>query len=300
MARYKPYDLNQLKMIPLCYSDQIVAGPFEHALNELVEEHLELSVFDKRYANDETGRLAHDPRILLKVVLYGYYKGIISSRMLAEACRRNVVFMALSADTRPHFTTIASFVSDLDREIVSLFRDVLLYASELGLIGKEHFAVDGCKLPSNASKQWSGTHKELDDKRKKLERVAEHIVSRHRERDGLESNAQAAAKDAKKAERYQRKIAQIKAFLGQGHKKRGPTGNEQKSNITDPDSAKMSSTRGVLQGYNGLAVVDERSQIVVHAEAHGSGYEGHLLAPLIEATRETFNALEPGKDIFRW
>jgi hypothetical protein len=61
----------------------------------------------------------------------------------------------------------------------------------------------------------------------------------------------------------------------------------------------MSSSRGVLQGYNGLAVVDERAQIVVHAEAHGSGYEGHLLAPIIEATRETFAAIEPGKDIFK-
>src|SRR5690606_13634114 len=100
----------------------------------------DLSVFDARYANDETGRLAYDPKILLKVVLYGYYKGIISSRRLAEACRRNIVFMALSADTRPHFTTLASFVSELDREIVSLFRDVLLYASELDLIGKQLFA----------------------------------------------------------------------------------------------------------------------------------------------------------------
>jgi transposase len=59
----------------------------------------------------------------LKVVLYGYYKGILSSRMLAEACRRNVVFMALSADMRPHFTTLAGFVSSLDREIVGLFRN---------------------------------------------------------------------------------------------------------------------------------------------------------------------------------
>ena len=111
MARYKPYDLNQSKMIPLCYADQIIEGSFEHALNEIVEEHLDLSVFDARYANDETGRLAYNPKILLKVVLYGYYKGILSSRMLAEACRRNIVFMALSADTRPHFTTLASFVS---------------------------------------------------------------------------------------------------------------------------------------------------------------------------------------------
>ena len=299
MARYKPYDLNQMKMIPLCYADQIVEGSFEHALNEMVEQHLDLSVFDARYANDETGRLAYDPKILLKVVLYGYYKGMLSSRMLAEACRRNIVFMALSADTRPHFTTLASFVSELDREIVSLFRDVLLYASELGLIGKQHFAVDGCKLPSNASKQWSGTHKELEAKCKKLRHVAEYFVSRHRDCDGQEKNADAAVKDAKKAEHYQRKITQIKEFLEHGQKKVGPTGNEQKSNLTDPESAKMSSSRGVLQGYNGLAVVDDRAQIVVYAEAHGSGYEGHLLAPLIEATRGTFGAIEPGKDIFK-
>jgi transposase len=85
MARYKPYDLNQAKMISLSYADQIVEGSFEHALNEIVEEHLDLSVFEKRYANDDTGRPAYDPRVLLKVVLYGYYKGIISSRTLAEA-----------------------------------------------------------------------------------------------------------------------------------------------------------------------------------------------------------------------
>lgn len=106
-------------------------------------------------------------------------------------------------------------------------------------------------------------------------------------------------KDAKKLELQRRKIDQIKAFLTRGEKKIGPSGQEQKSNITDPESAKMASSRGVLQGYNGLAVVDERAQTVVHAEAHGSGYEGHLLAPLIEATRETFRTLEPGRDVFQ-
>jgi hypothetical protein len=216
--------------------------------------------------------------------------------MLAEACRRNVVFMALSADARPHFTTLAGFVRELDREIVGLFRDVLLYASELGLIGKEHFAVDGCKLPSNASKQWSGTHRELEEKRKKLERVAERIVDRHRERDEQEADG-AKAKDAKKAEKYRRQVEKIAAFLRQSKKKLGPSGNEQKSNVTDPESAKMASSRGVIQGYNGLAVVDDRAQIVVHAEAHGSGYEAHLLAPLLEATRTTFADLEPGTDV---
>lgn len=297
MARYKAYNLNQSKMIPLTYADQIVEGSFEYALGEIVEEHLDLKAFEARYKNDETGRPAYDPRVLLKVVLYGYYKGIISSRGLAEACRRNVVFMALSADTRPHFTTIAAFVSQLDQEIVGLFRDVLLYASELGLIGREHFAVDGCKLPSNASKQWSGTHQELADKCKKLEAVAEHIVSRHRERDEQEEGG-AAKRDAEKAAAYRRKVEQIKEFLEQKDKKLGPSGQEQKSNVTDPESAKMKSSRGVLQGYNGLAVVDERAQVVVHAEAQGSGYEGHLLESLLLGTRKTCSGLDASWDVF--
>jgi hypothetical protein len=68
--------------------------------------------------------------------------------------------------------------------------------------------------------------------------------------------------------------------------------------LTDPESAKMTSSHGVVQGYNGLVVVDGQTQIVVHAEAHGSGYEAHLLAPLIEATRKNFAELELDQDVF--
>jgi hypothetical protein len=112
--------------------------------------------------------------------------------------------MALSADSRPYFTTIAVFVSNLEHEITSLFGDVLLYASELGLIGKEHLAIDGCKLPSNASKKWSGTHKELEEKCKKLVRVAERIVERHRERDEHEGKSASSCSEPEKAQRYRR------------------------------------------------------------------------------------------------
>ena len=119
MAKYKPYDLNQTRVISLSYADQVVEGSFEFALNEIVEEHLDLSVFEGRYRNDETGCSAYDPRVRLEVVLYGYYRGLTSSRRIATACRRNVVFMALSADSRPNFSTIASFASKLGREVAS-------------------------------------------------------------------------------------------------------------------------------------------------------------------------------------
>ena len=123
MAKYKPYDLNQTRVISVSYADQIIEGSFEYVLTEIVEEHLDLSVFDGRYRNDETGSSAYDSKVLLKVALYGYYRGLTSSRRIADACRRNVVFMVLSAYSCPHFTTIASFVSKLGREVAS-FQEV--------------------------------------------------------------------------------------------------------------------------------------------------------------------------------
>ena len=298
MARYKSYDVNQVTLIPVSFPDQILPGSFEHALNEIVDEHIDLRPFEARYQNDDTGCLAYDPAILLKIVVYGYYKGIISSRRLAEACQRNVVFKALSADTQPHFTTVADFVASLHKEIAGVFRDVLIYADALGLIGKETFAIDGCKLSSNASKEWSGTHEELRKKQEKYEAAAKKIVARHRDRDDKEKISPMAEQDDKKLATYKRKIEKIRDFLKTSKKNIGPSGNERKSNITDPESAKMSTSHGVIQGYNGVAVVDEKHQIIVNAEAHGEGQEAHLLEPMLESTRQEFKAAKISPDVF--
>lgn len=299
MARYQPYDQNQDKFIPLSFRDQILPGSFEYALNEIVESHIDLTPFAARYANDDTGRLAYDPAVLLKIVLFGYYKGIISSRRLAEACERNVQFMALSADTRPHFTTLADFIARMHREVAGVFTEVLMYAGELDLIGKDTFAIDGCKLPSNASKQWSGTLKELRHKQKKLEAAAKKIIERHQAQDAAEKLSPVAVQEEKKLATFERKISRLKTFLKSATPNTGHSGNERQSNITDPDSAKMSTGHGVVQGYNGLAVVDDKHQIVITASAHGEGQEAHLLAPMIEATRAQCQTAGIAPDIFQ-
>jgi transposase len=107
-------------------SEQILPGTFEYALNWLVDHEIDLSVFDARYCNDETGAAAYDPAVLLKIVLLGYARGLVSSRSIERACRENIVFMALSGATQPHFNTIASFVARMPAEITAVFRDVLL------------------------------------------------------------------------------------------------------------------------------------------------------------------------------
>ncbi|XOV86906.1 MAG: transposase [Pseudomonadota bacterium] len=145
MARYIPED--QSKLLPVIFSQQITPGTFEHTVTFLIDEHLDMSVFDARYKNDETGRPAYNPAMLLRVILSAYVRGHTSSRQIEQLCRENVVFMALSGDSQPHFTTFARFISEMGDEVQSLFTQVLLVCDQEGLIGGHMFAIDGCKMP---------------------------------------------------------------------------------------------------------------------------------------------------------
>lgn len=297
MARYKEYDYTQGKFIPIHFDKQIIPGTFEHTLHYLIDNEIDLSIFDLRYQNDATGAPAYDPAILLKIILYAYSRGITSSRKIARCCEENIVFMALSADTRPHFTTIADFISSADQEIIRLFLEVLLTCDSMDLIGKEMFAVDGCKMPSDASKEWSGTIEELTKKKEKMEQAVRQIMKRHRETDFNEKDKGIVEQEAKCVETIKSKIKKIKQFLKDNDDKPGKTGKPIKSNITDNESAKMKTSHGVIQGYNGVAVVDDRHQVIVHAEAFGAAQEHDLLEPMIEGTRENFKEIGE-EDVF--
>ncbi len=298
MARYKDYDYSQGKFIPIHFDRQILPGTFEYSLHYLIDNEIDLSLFDLRYRNDETGAPAYDPAILLKIILYTYSRGIISSRKIAQCCQENVIFMALSADTRPHFTTIAEFISTSGQEIIEPFLEILLICDEMGLIGKEMFAVDGVKLPSNASKEWSGTRGELDNKRRKMEKAIRQIVKRHREVDVSETDRGMVEQEEQYVDTLKKKVKKIKAWLRENEDKPGKSGKPLKSNITDNESAKMKTSHGVIQGYDGVAVVDGKHQVVLHAEAFGVAQEHDLLIPMIEGTRENFEAIGNQQDIF--
>ncbi len=206
--------------------------------------------------------------------------------------------MALSADTQPHFTTIAEFISTSDQEIIELFLEVLLICDEMGLIGKEMFAVDGCKLPSNASKEWSGTKGEWEKKREKMEKVIRQIVKRHREVDDREADSAVVEQEGQYVETLRGKVKKIRAWLRDNEDKPGKSGKPLKSNITDNESAKMKSSHGVIQSYDGVAVGDGKHQVIVHAEAFGAAQEHDWLIPMIEGTRENVEAIGKKQDVF--
>ena len=97
MARYKPIERNGI-FIPVMLAEQIQPGTFEFALDHLVDHELDLSALDTRFRNDQVGASAYDPRVMLKIVLLAYSRGLISSRKIEQACLQNVLFIAISGD----------------------------------------------------------------------------------------------------------------------------------------------------------------------------------------------------------
>ena len=302
MARFKHYDYNQQTMVVINYLEQLQLGTFEFALHYLISEKLDLSAFHQPYKNDTEGRPAYDPAILLKIILFAYSKGITSSREIQWCCETNIIFKALSCDSVPHFTTIAHFVSSQSQAIATLFEQVLLVCDEQGLLGHELFAIDGCKMRSNAAKEWSGTFKELEQKRQKLKRLISYHLTEHQKKDSWESEEELdrAIRQVKTILTLDKAANKIDNFLKHNEPRlgKGKRSNEVKSNITDNQSAKMTTSKGTIQGYNGVASVDKKHQIIIDAQAFGEGQEHHTLQPVLETIQERYKRLGISKNLY--
>ena len=283
MARFKLVDRSP-RFLPIVLESQLIAGSFEHALDILVDTEIDLSRLAKRFSNDETGAPAYDPAVMLKIVLLAYSRGVISSRHIERLCRENVLFMAISGDSTPQFSTIATFVRELGEEASAIFTRVLLTCDRQGLIGRQMFAIDGVKLPSNADKQRSGTHAELLREAERMEKAVAKMVKAHRARDAAKEAPDEAEKERSRIERLQTEARRIREFLATHEERRSEKGAIRKSNVTDNDSAKMATSKGVIQGYTAVAAVDAKAQIIVAARAHGSGSEQSVLLPMVEST----------------
>jgi transposase len=275
----------------------------EFAIHSLVEKRLDMAIFEGKYRNDETGRAAYDPKIILKVVLLAYSRGLISSRRIEQVCRENVVFIALACGQQPDHSTIAAFVSSMKDEIMPLFRDVLLVCEDMNLLGGTMFALDGCKLPSNASKEWSGTFPELHKKKQKIEakvaQLLEEQMQTDRGQDEPPGPRASGPSRQQQVEKLQKKAELMDQWLAENQPKQGAAGREKQSNITDNDSATMMTSHGVVQGYNSQALIDGKHQVIVHGEAFGDGQDHGHIPPMLTGALENLQSLGHEPDYFK-
>jgi transposase len=301
MAKFKTYDYRQRVFLPVSLEDQMMPGTLEFAIHTLVETRLGTSVFEQKYRNDETGRTAYDPKILLKIILLGYARGLVSSRKIEQACRENVVFIALACGQQPDHSTIATFVSSMKGEILPLFRDVLMVCQEMDLLGGTFFALDGVKLPSNASKDWSGTYSELHRKKVRIEAKVKEMLAEHLQEDDRDDPppGPGGGRDRERqVQRLQKQAERLERWLQENQAKYGTTKKEISSNVTDNDSAKMRTSHGIVQGYNSQALVDAKHQVILHAEAFGRGQDHAHGPPMLDGALENLKSLGHREEYF--
>jgi len=236
----------------------------------------------------------------LKIVLLAYSRGLITSRQIERACCENVTFIAMSCNQRPDHSTIATFVSSMKDQIKPLFRDILLVCEQENLLGGTFFAIDGCKMSSNASKEWSGKISELQNKKEKIEHKIKLLVEEHIEKDKEEhiEKGQALANREKQIRRLQQQADKIENWLAENEKKIGSNGKELRSNVTDNDSTKMYTSHVTVQGYNSQAIVDSKHQVIVHGEALGRGPDNENLPPVVDGAKENLQSIGKSPDYF--
>jgi len=286
MARFKYTDNSQSLFLSVNLDEQLLPGTFEWALDYLIDK-MDLSLFEQNYHNDKMGAAAYSPKVLLKIICYCYSTGILSSRRMEKAGKANITVKALAEDSEPDHDTIATFISTNKAAVIDLFTQVVMQCDELELITGEMFALDGCKLPSNASKEWSGTIAGLKKKKEKLEKHISRLLVRHQELDKSEEAKRIQGPYSKtmgddrerrerSIERLEKKLEKLEEFLKTAEPKKGTSGEEVQSNITDNESAKIKGPHGYIQGYNGIAIADSGNQIIVSAEASGSSESGNF------------------------
>jgi len=287
MARYKHTETGngQGLFLSVNLKEQLLPGTFEYMLNDLTGKRIDISIFDKNYKNDQTGAKAIPPGVLIKLIIYGYLKGVKSSRGLAELSRNNIIAKALAEDMEPHWTTIADFISSNGELFKETFVKVLAYCAELGLIGGHEFAVDGCRLPSNASLELTGREEELERKLKMYRRMAEKHIAKHRRQDEQgKADKETERHFQERQKKLNMQIEKISVFLENMEKKEGKRGKETRSNVTDNESALIYSSKEYIQGYIGLAVSDKKEQIIVNAQAVGDAHEGPYFPQMLDGT----------------
>jgi transposase len=147
---YRPVQRDQGFLLPPDMREWLPEDHLVWLVLEIVAE-LDCSALHARHPNAGPGRAAYDPDMLLALLIYAYCQGVRSSRQIQQRCLTDVAFRVLCAQDVPDHSTIARFRADHQAAFAGLFTQVLQVAAAAGLARFGTVAIDGTKIPANAS-----------------------------------------------------------------------------------------------------------------------------------------------------
>ena len=328
---FRAYDPDQVLLMAPVLRDWVPDGDLAHFVSDLVDSGvLELSAIYADYT-EERGFPPYDPRLMVKLLVYGYAVGVMSSRKLERATYRDVAVRMLCADQHPDFRSIARFRKRHLHALGELFVQALRLCKQAGLVGLGVLALDGTKLRANASRHKAMSYERMGKKETQLEaeiaalrEQAEKLLADAEATDEAEDREFGAdrrgdelpdelqrretrlerireAKAALEAEAKAAETARREQMVEDGKAPRNPPGGrdpfqpkpEAQRNFTDPESKIMKTADGAFhQCYNGQAIVDAKTQVILAADAYDMAADCPLLAEMLDQLAENLTTVD--------
>jgi transposase len=270
---------------------------------------LDLSPFVGAYRSDGHGRAAHDPEMMVALLVYAYAVGERSSRQIERRCEEDIAFRVIAANRRPDHATIARFRARHADAFAELFTGVLALCAEAGLVSVGTLALDGTRIAADAADRQNRTYAQIaeeileeaeqadtaEDERFGSARGDELPGDRASRRERLREAKRRLdeAHEAKKQEMAAWERASADYTKRTGFKRKGrptkprpiPPIEGQRVNLTDPDSKPVKTATGFIQGYTAQAATTE-DQVIVAAEVITGANERGRLEPMTKAAGE--------------
>ena len=315
---FRPYDLEQLQLLPQRLRDWLPEGHLAEVLYDVVSL-LDLSPILRSYGQGRGPRGYH-PQMLLTVLLYGYATGVYSSRKIAARCEDTVAFRVLSAEQFPDFRTIADFRKRHLAAFPALFDQVVAVARETGLLTLGHLSLDGSKYRANASKHKARSYGRIDAVEPGLRQEIRRLLAESERQDAAEDEEYGVTQrgddvptELRRRETRLEKMVAAKQRLEERARQREAAALEKRatpqdpaaraaqiatatpkpkeqSNFTDPDSRIMKTKDGWIQGYNAQVLVDADSGIIVAQAVSAQAADSPHLVPLLDQMAVTLAA----------
>lgn len=317
---FLPYDPDQLYLLPPSLAEWVGEGSLARFVSEVVEEldaDGKLAPFYAGYRADGWGRAGYHPRMLVKVLLYGYCCGVTSSRKLAAALENDVAFRFLAANQQPDFRTLNEFRRQHLEALEGLFVEVLRLCREAGLAKMGRVALDGRKVAGNAALDRNRDTEAIEREVRRILAEAERVDAEEDERYGPEERGDELPEELRTREGRLKRLREARARLEEeerqareeqeqkierreaeeqaagrkkpGRKPKAPeeaVDNQAKANLTDPDSRILKTRKGWLQGYNGQAMADCETQVIVAQGLTQAENDVQELAPMLDACEQ--------------
>jgi len=299
---YKTYLPEQDLLLPPSLRDWLPEDHLVYCVSDVVDE-LDLSAIESVYEEEDRGQPPYHPRMMTKILVYGYCVGVFSSRRIQKRLTEDVAFRVLAAGNQPDFRTISDFRKVHLPALEELFQQVLRLVLEVGALKLGRVALDGSKVKANASKhkamsygRMGETEKRLREEVRRLLKQAEATDEEEDKRYGRERQGDELPEELQRRETRIARIQEAKKALEERAREKAESeGKDRKEaqpepkaqyNFTDPESRIMKGPDGFVQGYNTQVAVEPLFQLIVGQTVTQAANDKQQVVPLIEAIQE--------------